>query len=144
MPFRKTTYGQSSANLNYKTGVSLAADEVIASTPYVSIKHGGTLSIQCVIHGAALADAPSNTPVGVFELYTSADGVEYSLVSEAITTLPAIAPNGNNRVSAWANFSNTPGVRAKVRYKRTSGGATLANVTMNVITDAAIEPADLA
>jgi hypothetical protein len=138
---RKTTKGgvpalNADAGGNYKTAVTLAADEVVADLPYVSLRFGGFLAIQGIIHNVSgLANAPTDTPVGVFELWASADDTNYSLVPDAAVKLANIAPNGNNVVSSWAVFENAPGTRIKVRWNNTSGGAGDSRCTMNIVTD---------
>jgi hypothetical protein len=97
----------------------------------VSVKYSGYVSIQCTIDNGA-GGAPSDTPLGSWELYTSADGTNYTKVSEADVELAKIAPNGNNKVDAVACFNGVPGSDFKVRYNRTSGGAGDSRVRMQI------------
>jgi hypothetical protein len=116
------------------TALSLAADTTLAATRSV-VMQDGHLSIHVSIdNGAGIA--PTDTPVGVWELYTSGDGINfYRLTNAAIVAeLALIAPNGNNLVNAWAVFSNVPGTAAKLLYNQTSGGGTSAVATIDITT----------
>lgn len=108
----------------YHNGLDLGASVTAASiTALVELKYQGFLSVQVVIDNGAGA-APSDTPVGLWTLWASTDGVDFSqLDAAAVTTeLAVIAPNGNNVVSECAVFQNCPGRYVKVAYARTSGG----------------------
>ena len=115
------------------SSVLLAADGTVADIASFPIRQGGEVSIYCAIdNGAGIA--PTDTPVGVWELWVSANGTDfYQITSAAIVAeLALIAPNGNNLVSAWAVFANVPGYLAKIRYNATSGGATSARATLHI------------
>lgn len=117
---------------NYKTGLTLAADEVLASTSAVKLRDLGTLQVQAVIdNGAGIA--PTSTPVGTWELYGSADGVNFSRDLDATAELAKIAAQGNVLVSSWAKFVNAPGIWVKLVYKRGSGGGAGASCTVNLV-----------
>ena len=98
----------------------------------VVLDFGGELNVQCLIdNGAGLA--PTDTPVGVWQLWTDyGGGVFTRQTSTAIDAeLAKIAPNGNNLVNAAATFPPVPGTNAVLVYVRTSGGAT-ARAILNV------------
>ena len=118
---------------NDTTTGSLAASGVVADLAAVSIRYAGFVSIQCIIDDGA-GGAPSDTPAGVFEAYSSSDGVTYSKVEAADTELTNIAPNGNNVVNAFAIFEGMPGTSLKIRYNRTSGGAGDSRLKMFITT----------
>lgn len=111
----------------------LASDAVLADIEAISIRFGGYVSIQCKIDDGS-GGAPSDTPVGAWELYSSVDGINYSKVSAADAELAKIAPNGNNVVEAFALLSGVPGTSIKIAYNRTSGGAGNSRVRMQVAT----------
>jgi len=114
---------------------TLAADETVANLPAVALQIGGHLDIHVSIdNGAGIA--PTDTPVGVWELWCSSNGVDFYLYNPAavISELALIAPNGNNLVDAWAVFANVPGTAVKVRYNASSGGATSARAILQITT----------
>jgi hypothetical protein len=121
---------------NYYNATSLGASGTLSSLPAISVRYGGFVSIQCIIAQADGSSAPSDTPVGVWELYASSDGVTFTQVTGTTVTteLAKIAPNGNNVVKAFAVFDGVPGSSIKIRYNRTSGGGTNATATMHVTT----------
>lgn len=120
---------------------SLAEDsdtEALLNTPASEVHERGELSVQCIIDNGA-GGAPTDTPVGVWELYCSATSkdADYSpvVIEQLTTALARIAPNGNIRISAWVSLRGVPGKFAKFRYKKGSGGATSTRCTLNVTRD---------
>jgi hypothetical protein len=115
--------------------LSLAASSTVASTPEISIGPEGYVALQVFIDNGAGA-APSDTPVGVFELHCSGDGTRYTPRTNAaiVAELALVAPNGNNVVDAWAVIPGVPGTTVKLRYVRTSGGGTDARATVHAST----------
>lgn len=120
---------------------SLATDsdtEALANTPWIEVFEGGELSISCVIDNGAGA-APTDTPIGVWELYcapTSAtEGFVPVVVEQLTAALGRIAPNGNVRIRGWVILRGVPGKFAKVRYKALSGGASSTRCTLTVTRD---------
>jgi len=104
---------------DYHNDITLSATILPADlTGLVELKYNGFLSAQVVI------GANTSTPVGVWKLYASSNGVDFSEVVNATVTaqLALIAPNGNNAVSAFAVFTDLPGQYVKLAYTRTSGG----------------------
>lgn len=100
----------------YTRTVSLAADEVVADLAPIAMSQTsrmGDVSIYCQV--------ASGTPAGVWELYSSGDGVNFTrLDSSAITAeLALIAPAGGT-VDSVAILLNVPGTHIKVRYNKTS------------------------
>lgn len=118
---------------NYFNDEALSADHVVADLESIEIRYSGFLSIQCYIDNGSGA-APTDSPVGVWELYVSSDGTLFTRwVTSAVTNeLALIAPNGNNVVDALAVFQNVPGRYVKLRYNRTSGGGTDAKATVHL------------
>lgn len=112
----------------------LSASEVLANVPFVSLYPNGELSAHVVIDNGA-GGAPSDSPVGTWELWTSGDGVNYEQqVDPAITSeLAKIAAVGNAKVTKSANFVGVPGVAAKLVYVRGSGGASSARATISTV-----------
>jgi hypothetical protein len=106
------------------SSVSLASDGTVADITAAPIRDG-RLSIHAVIHNGA-GIAPTDSPVGVWELWVSSDNVTfYQLTSAAIVSaLAPIAAVGDTLVSEWVIFENTPGKYLKLRYNQTSGGLT--------------------
>lgn len=119
----------------YNKQAALAADGVLASIPSIAIRYGGHLSLQCLIDtvGDGSGNAPSDTPSGVWELWCSADDATFTQLTGTLVTteLAKIAPNGNNKVAAWAVFDGIPGTAVKVRYNATSGGAGDSRVSLH-------------
>lgn len=113
---------------------ALAASTVLSTAKAISINYGGHLSLQCLIDtvGDGSGSAPSDTPSGTWQIWCSVNGNTYTqLTSAAITTeLAKIAPNGNNKVGAWAVFDGIPGTSVKVLYSHTSGGGTTAKCSL--------------
>jgi uncharacterized protein YmfQ (DUF2313 family) len=118
---------------NYLNNHAMSADFVLADVAPVEIKYSGFLSLQTIIDNGAGA-APTDTPVGVFEVWISSDGTDYTHWDPSATTteLARIAPNGNNVVNEVAVLTSVPGQYAKVLYNQTSGGGTDAKVTMHI------------
>ncbi len=85
------------------------------------------LQIQAVIDNGADDVVPTGTPVGSWRLHCSGqDDAKPARITAAETgsmSLADIAPNGNNLVDAYANFTDTPGARARLYYVRSSGTA---------------------
>jgi hypothetical protein len=117
----------------YFDNVALAASTVLADTSEIAIGAEGYVAIQVLIDNGA-GGAPTDTPVGVWELHASGDGKRFTPVAYAnlTTELARIAPNGNNLVDAWAIITGLPGCAIKLRYLRTSGGGTNARATVHV------------
>jgi uncharacterized protein YmfQ (DUF2313 family) len=124
-----TTY----MNPSTQTSSPLAADGVLGSLAGITISYGGFMSIQCTIDNGAGGN-PSDAPNGVWELYSSADGQNYTKVSAADTELAKIAAVGSTKVDAIAILNGVPGTNVKVRYKRTSGGGGDSRVRMQIAT----------
>jgi hypothetical protein len=107
----------------------MSGNLLLANAKGITIRHFGELSIQCLIDNgvgtAATASAPSDTPVGTFQLWVAAGQADYvRLTSTAIDAeLAKLAPNGNNLVNAMAVFKGVPGHSAKIVYVYGSGGA---------------------
>ena len=125
--------GAERINTPYYYNNSLAADGVVASLGFVRLRYEGNIDIQCVIDNGS-GGAPSDSPVGVWELWCSGDGTTFSpyTTSAIVTELAKIAPNGNNVVSAYAVIPGVPGLYVKLRYNQTSGGGTNAKATVNI------------
>lgn len=93
---------------------------VLATCPSIELGADKRVSLQCAIdNGAGLA--PTDNPQGSFQLYFSADPLSApfirNLLAEAgIANITGIAPNGNNLVSAQANFTDCPARYCKVLY----------------------------
>lgn len=117
----------------YSNAAALASDGVVASLGTVSVNYAGHVSIQCRIDNGAGA-APTDTPVGVWELWVSNNGNDYIQFTNALVVaeLAKIAPNGNNLVEAWAVFDGMPGTSFKLRYNATSGGAGNSRATVRI------------
>lgn len=118
---------------------SLAADSdtvALLGTSSVELQRGGEISIQCVVDNGAGA-APTDTPIGVWELYSSGTGTEYSPVElpQLTAALATIAPSGNVKISRWVTLRGVPGKFAKMRYKATSGGASSSRCFLGITTD---------
>jgi len=123
------------AKQNYYNASPLSASGVVADLAAVSIRYAGHVSIQCKI-AKADGSAPTDTPVGVWELWVAADGQNFEQFTNAaiVNELAKIAPNGNNVVKAFAVFDGMPGTSFKVRYNRSSGGGTDATTTVHITT----------
>lgn len=119
----------------YNAANALGASATLSTLPTIEVRYSGYLSIQCTIDNGAGA-APSDAPVGVWELYSSADGTSFTRVGASDSGLAAelakVAPNGNNLVDAFAVLDALPGRFIKVRYNRTSGGGGNSRVRMLV------------
>ena len=102
----------------------LGASDTQALTPNVVLTRDGELSVHVQIDNGSGAN-PSDSPVGTWQLWTSGDGVNYERqTSTAVDAeLAKIAPNGNAKVNAAANFVGVPGSVAQLRYAYGSGGA---------------------
>jgi hypothetical protein len=101
---------------------TLGASQAESAVQAVALAEDGRLDIQVVIDNGAGA-APTDTPVGTWKLFSSADGSTYSHVLDADETLAKIAPSGNVLVSRWVMLEDVPGTSCKLVYTRTSGGA---------------------
>lgn len=95
---------------------------VLATCPYIELGADKRLSLQCAIdNGAATPAAPTDNPQGSFQLYFSADPINAPfirnlLAESGVANITGIAPNGNNLVSAQANFTDCPARYCKVLY----------------------------
>ena len=105
------------------TDVSLAVDGTLADFKAAEIRDG-RVSIHVVVHNGA-GIAPTDAPVGVWELWTSVDNVTYYQLTSAaiVSALAPLAAIGNTLVSEWVVFENMAGKYLKVRYNQTSGSA---------------------
>lgn len=115
------------ARTQLSRNITLDADETLANVPAIPLQVGGELGVHVYItNGAGIA--PTDSPVGVWEIYLSCDGQNYyRYASTAITAeLANCAATGNNLINAWSVFSQLPGTSAKVIYNATSGGLTSA------------------
>jgi hypothetical protein len=107
----------------------MGAALTLASAKGITIRPLGELAIQCQIDSgvgtAPTGSAPSDTPVGTFQLWAAAGTADFTrLTSTAIDAeLAKLAPNGNNLVNAIAIFKGVPGHSAKIIYVYGSGGA---------------------
>lgn len=110
--------------------------ELVDCTP-VPVGMGGHLDLSVDIANAAGA-APSDAPVGTWQLWTSTgfksdDDANYKPIELAQLTqaLTALNPTGNNAVvSKTLTMRGVPGKWVKVRYIRSTGGsATIAAST---------------
>lgn len=105
----------------------LGSTETLTQTfmPGIGLQKGGEFNAQVLIDNGS-GSAPTDNPVGSWQLWSSANGQDFSQVtSPAIDAeLAKIAPAGNTLVSKWAVFTNVPGTEAKLLYVATSGGAT--------------------
>jgi hypothetical protein len=103
---------------------TMAADDVVANLGSVSIRYQGFVSFQVYVDNGSAA-APSDSGIGVWELYYSTDGVRFSRLSNALVDaeLAKIAVLSNTLVDATAIFTGVPGKFIKLRYNQTSGGA---------------------
>ncbi len=116
------------------TDVSLAADGTIADFRAAPVRDG-RVSIHVVVHVSGnTASAPTDTPVGVWELWVSVDGTTYYQLTSAaiVSALAPLAATGNNLISEWVVFENTPGKYLKVRYNQTSGGLTTGRALVHI------------
>mgnify|MGYP003290703857 CR=1 FL=1 len=79
--------------------------------------------------------APTDTPLGTIELYASARGQRFTLLSSSALSseLAKLAPAGNAIVDGWAIVTGVPGTAIKLRYKRTSGGGGNSRLTLDVV-----------
>jgi hypothetical protein len=113
----------------YFTNLSLAADSDLTLAQEISVGERGYIGLQIRIHNGAGA-APSDTPIGVWELHCNAigPGGRFTQVVRTILTteLAYGAAVGNTLVDAWCIVAAVPGALAKLKYKRTSGGASSA------------------
>lgn len=103
--------------------LGLGADQDLSLIEPIEIGEAGYLGIQAQIDNGA-GGAPSDAPVGTWELWVASDGRTYGQLATQLATaqLANIASNGNNVVRSFAVFRGVPGTHAKIRYKRTSGG----------------------
>ncbi len=101
--------------------------QTLANTTVIQLQEGCNLTVVGTIDGGTDGANPVDSPVGTFQLWISAgDEWPFVRVVEAETgtfSLANIATNLNTAVSGQANFIDTPGARAQVRYARSSGGA---------------------
>lgn len=124
---------------NYFNNHVLNADMVVADLAAVELKYGGYLSIQCRIDNGA-GGAPTDTVVGIWELWVSSDGETFTQWDPAAVTteLGRIAGTGNNLIEEVASFPigtlAVPGQYVKVRWNLTSGGAGNSRATMHLTT----------
>jgi uncharacterized protein YmfQ (DUF2313 family) len=118
--------------VNYFNAQALSAH--IDGAPF-DIRYAGHVSIVAEITNG-LGAAPTDTPVGAWELHVSGDGTNWVKDTEAsyVTELAKIAPNGNNIVRAVSKLTNVGTMFGRFRYQRTSGGAVDAKVTAHVFT----------
>lgn len=119
----------------YYFQASMSSDGVLANLTPLSIRYGGYASIQVLIDNGA-GGAPTDNPVGVWELYSSTDGSRFAPVTGTAVTseLAKIAPNGNNVVNTFAIFDKFPGRFLKLRYNQTSGGTGNSRMTVDITT----------
>ena len=93
-----------------------------------SVEERGQLSVHCVIDGGSSGVAPSDSPVGAWQLYLAGDEaapyIRCKAAEHGRLSLADIAPSGNALVNAFANFAHVPLARCKLIYQRTSGGTT--------------------
>lgn len=119
----------------YRDRMVLSADDVVANLTGLPIRYQGYVSIQVFIdNGAGIA--PTDSPVGVWELYVSTDGIKYTRLTNSLvdTELAKIAATGNNLIDTFAMFTGVPGTWLKLRYNQTSGGATSARADVYIAT----------
>jgi hypothetical protein len=118
----------------YCTQQLLAADSDLTLALDVAVGEAGYVALQVLIDNGAGA-APSDAPIGVWELHCSAGpGVRFTPVTGTVVTaeLAKIAATGSALVDAWAILIGVPGSRCKFKYKRTSGGAGNSRATIDV------------
>jgi len=108
-------------------------NQALASAESFSIPSSGQLTVQCVVYDSTggKTAAPTDAPAGTFQLWISGDDKEpFTRVTEAdgAEGLGRFSLTGNNvLLNALVNFENVPGVRAKLLFVRTAGGAAGAN-----------------
>jgi len=114
----------------------LSATETVANLPAAALQTGGHVDVHVSIDNGTVGVAPTDTPVGVWELWCSSNGTDFYQYApaELVDQLALIAPNGNNLVDAWAVFSNLPGTAVKVRYNATSGGELGSRAVLHITT----------
>lgn len=106
----------------------LGESDTQALTPVMLLGDSGYLSIDVFVDNGTSNQAPTDNPVGVWQLWIATGSGPFSqLVDDAgeiAGKLAKLSPNANNVVAGRAVFSNVPGTVAKLLYVRTSGGAT--------------------
>jgi hypothetical protein len=139
MSDRIVTQVLSSANV-------LGSTQALSGVVPVEIRGDGLFSFHIQIDNGA-GGASTDSPVGAWEIWTSADGVLYEN-STGVTIDPDISASGDyaysfnlrfpvssHLSSAWTFKPNAlPGRFFKFRYVRTSGGGGDSRATVTVVT----------
>ena len=125
----------------WKNQATLSASDTVANLPSVPVRYEGYVSIQALVASAtsiatATPAAPSDAPLGTWELYFSGDGALFTRLnrSDIDAELAKIKPAGSVLVNDAAIFTGFPGKFLKLRYNRASGGAGDSRVTCIITT----------
>jgi hypothetical protein len=91
-----------------------------------------TLDLECLIAQSDGTSAPTDTPIGAFELWAADvdETAEYYRYFDADVELSNIAPNGDNVVKADARIRGIEKPFVRIAYTRTSGGGGNSRLTL--------------